>query len=327
MAVSYFFRIFVKICETMLNSKNKLTVISVLDSALGVGISSKGNEQKHLCPFCHHHKQKLQINLDTQKWHCWVCDSKGRSIRSLLQKLNIDNRDLQRIRDIYGDDEVYSSTDEYIVKLQLPKEFIQLVNKPKSINPLYNQAIHYLKSRGLGMSDIVKYNIGYCEDGLYKNRIIIPSYDGNGELNYFVARAIFDDTMKYKNPPVSRDVIVFENQINWHEPLVLVEGVYDSFSVKRNVIPLLGKYLLPTLKNKIIEEGVKEITIMLDSDAVSDSTKHTDFFIKNGIKVKNIIPPKDEDAGSMGFDKVNEMIKTANETGWDDMILSKLNNI
>jgi DNA primase len=311
----------------MLSGRNKLQIITILDSTLGVGSSLKGNEQAHHCPFCNHHKKKLQINLDTQRWHCWVCDSKGRSIYSLLRKLNVDVRDLNKVRDVYGDEPEYDSKEEFVAKLQLPKEFKQLYFKPTRTNPYYNQAIHYLSQRGIAKADIVKHNIGYCEDGLYGGRVIIPSYNDMGELNYFVARSFYEDEpYKYKNPPISRDVIVFENQINWKEPITLVEGVFDSFSVKRNVIPLLGKFLLSKLKNKIMENGVKEVTIMLDSDAVDDSTKHTEWFIKNGIKVRNIIPT-DKDAGEMGFEKVNELMKGAKETGWDDLVLSKLNNI
>ena len=312
----------------MVSGKNKLTVINILDAALGVGSSLKGNEQAHHCPFCNHHKKKLQVNLDTQRWHCWVCDSKGRSIQSLLRKLNVDIRDLNRLKDIYGEDDyTLVEKDEYVAKLQLPSEFKQLHFKPKGFNPEYNQAINYLKERGITQADIVKYNIGYCSDGLYFGRIIVPSYDENGDLNYFVARSYYkEERMKYKNPPVNRDVIVFENQINWNEPITLVEGVFDSFSVKRNCIPLLGKFLLSKLKNKIIEKGVKDITILLDSDAIADSTKHTDYFIKNGINVKNIIP-KGKDAGDMGFKAVRELLKGATQTGWDDLVLSKLNNI
>ena len=312
----------------MVSGKNKLTVINILDTALGVGSSLKGNEQAHHCPFCNHHKKKLQVNLDTQRWHCWVCDSKGRSIQSLLRKLNVDIRDLNRLKDIYGEDDyTLVAKDEYVAKLQLPAEFKQLHFKPKGFNPEYNQAINYLKERGITQADIVKYNIGYCSDGLYFGRIIVPSYDENGDLNYFVARSYYkEERMKYKNPPVNRDVIVFDNQINWNEPITLCEGVFDSFSIKRNCIPLLGKFLLSKLKNKIIEKGVKEVTIMLDSDAIADSTKHTDYFLKNGIKVRNIIPT-DKDAGEMGFKAVNELLKGAKQTGWDDLVLSKLNNI
>ena len=312
----------------MLSGKNKLTVINILDTALGVGSSLKGNEQAHHCPFCNHHKKKLQVNLDTQRWHCWVCDSKGRSIQSLLRKLNVDIRDLNRLKDIYGEEDyTLVEKDEYVAKLQLPSEFKQLHFKPKGFNPEYNQAINYLKERGITQADIVKYNIGYCSEGLYFGRVIVPSYDENGDLNYFVARSYYkEERMKYKNPPVNRDVIVFDNQINWNEPITLVEGVFDSFSVKRNCIPLLGKFLLSKLKNKIIEKGVKDVTILLDSDAISDSVKHTDYFIKNGINVKNIIPTG-KDAGDMGFKAVRELLKGAKQTGWDDLVLSKLNNI
>ena len=305
-----------------------MVVINVLDSALGVGSSLKGSEQAHHCPFCHHHKKKLQVNLETQYWHCWVCDSKGRSIKSLLRRLNVDTRELSKIISIYGDEEPNSTTqEEFVVKLQLPKEFKSLYKKPKSINPIYNQAVYYLKQRGIGRDEILKYNIGYCEDGLYGGRIIIPSYDSDGELNYFVARSFYEDEkFKYKNPPVSKNVIVFENQINWSQPITLVEGVFDSFAVKRNVIPMLGKFLPHKLKEKIFEKNVKEITILLDSDAIDDSTKHSDFFIKNGIKVKNIIPT-DKDAGEMGFKDVNKLMKETEETGWDDLILTKLKNL
>jgi DNA primase len=311
----------------MLSGKNRLIVITILDNTLGVGTSLKGSEQAHHCPFCHHHKKKLQVNLETQNWHCWVCDSKGRTIQSLLRKLNVDYRDIQKLNDIYGDEPIQTQTEEFVVKLQLPKEFKSLYTKPKSINPIYNQAIGYIKRRKISMDEVLKYNIGYCEDGLYGGRVIIPSYDGSGELNYFIARSFYEDEkMKYKNPPVNRNVIVFENQINWNEPIVLVEGAFDAFSVKRNAIPLLGKFLPTKLKDKIFEMGVSEITILLDSDALDDSTKHTDFFQRNGIKVKNIIP-EEKDAGEMEFEDVSNLIKQAEETGWDDLILSKLNNL
>ncbi len=312
----------------MLSARNKLVVVNVLDSVLGTGTSMKGNEQSHHCPFCHHHKKKLQINLESQYWHCWVCDSRGRSIQYLLNRLNAERNDIAKIVSIYGEyTPSKNQKDIETVVLRLPMEFKPLYQTPKSINPIYNQAIHYLKRRGIGRDEILKYNIGYCEDGLYGGRVIIPSYDEAGELNYFVARSFYkDEKMKYKNPPVSRDVIVFDNQINWSEPITLVEGVFDSFSVKRNVIPILGKFIPKKLKAKILENGVKEINILLDSDAISDSIYHTNNFIKNGIKVKNIIPDE-KDAGELGFEKVNQLLKEAKETGWDDLVLTKLNNL
>jgi DNA primase len=312
----------------MLSARNKIVVINVLDGVLGPGHSLKGNERAHHCPFCHHHKQKLQVNTETQQWHCWVCNSKGRTIQSLLRRLHCEPSAIQKIRSIYGEDDgaSYSPTEE-VAKLALPEEFRQLYIKPKSINPVYNKAISYLKKRGIGMGEIVKYNIGYCESGLYSGRIIIPSYDGDGVLNYFIARSFYDDVgMKYKNPPVNRNVIIFENQINWNEPIVLVEGAFDSFSVRRNAIPILGKFIPKKLMEKIMLSGVKEIAIILDSDAVSESVKYSHYFQKNGIQVRNIIP-KGKDIGEMGLSETLKMLKSSPESGWGDLVKMKLNNL
>jgi transcription elongation factor Elf1 len=312
----------------MIIGKKKLTVITILDGVLGVGTSMKDNEQAHHCPFCHHPKKKLQINLNTQQFHCWVCNARGSRIVSLLRKLRADVNSIQRINDIYGEVSYnYNPNDDYPEKLELPKEFKQLHTKPKSINPNYNQAITYLLRRGINIDLIVRYNIGYCASGDYGGRIIIPSYDGNGELNYFIARSFYEDNkMKYKNPPVSRNVIMFENHINWSEPITLVEGGFDAFSVRRNVIPLLSKFILPKLKNKIKEMGVRKVNILLDPDAVQSSIKHAEYFLKNGIGVNNIILTE-SDAGGLGFEKVNKLIKESKETKWDDLILTKISNL
>ena len=93
----------------------------------------------------------------------------------------------------------------------------------KSSNPSISN-LSYLKRRGLTHEDILKYNIGYCESGLFSNRVIIPSYDENGQLNFFVGRDIYDSPMKYKNSSTTKDVVGFELFVNWDEPIVLCEA-------------------------------------------------------------------------------------------------------
>lgn len=308
---------------------DKQKVIHILDNALGIGQQLPSSERAFHCPFCHHHKKKLSVNLTTQKYQCWVCGAKGRSIPSLLRKLDVPINDIQFTKSIYGDNSAYDTIDtEEVVKLHLPTEFISFNKKPRSVDPIYSQALKYLYNRGIGWDLIQKYNIGYCESGLYGGRIIIPSYDSNDELNWFEARTFYDNvTLRYMKPPVSRNVIVFESHINWSEPITLVEGVYDAFSIRRNTIPLLGKFIPPKLKARIFEEGVKEINIMLDSDAINESIRFSHYFIQNGITVKNIIPPKDVDFGDMGFRKSIELLKTSPVSHWDTLILDKLATI
>lgn len=313
----------------MLSHHEKQSVVNILDDILGPGTSMKNDEQAHYCPFCHHHKKKLQINIQTQQWHCWVCDAKGKRIQRLLRRLHVDSHKLKKIYEIYGDDYVvYSNnTEEEKVELRLPNEFQSLLKKPKGVNPLFGKVKEYARKRGISQGDIKRYNIGYCDSGHYANRIIIPSYDNNNRLNYFIARSVFDEEkFKYKNPPVSKNVTIFENQINWNEPITLVEGVFDAMAVKRNAIPLLGKFVPKTLMENIFRNGVKEIKILLDNDAQDQALRYVSFFNKQNIITKNI-KPTDKDASDMGFTEVNNKLKESKKTGFGDIISQKLKGL
>ena len=311
-----------------LTQRDKSVVVNILDEVLGVGTSLKGDEQAHHCPFCHHHKKKLQINLNTQKWHCWVCDAKGKKIQTLLKRLHVDSKRIKKVYEIYGDDYIVSkTTDEEKVELRLPSEFKSLLTKPKGLNPLYKKVVQYAKDRGITKEDIIRYNIGYCDSGIYTNRIIIPSYDVDGRLNYFIARSVYvEEKFKYKNPPVSKNVTIFENQINWKQPITLCEGVFDAMSIKRNAIPLLGKFIPKTLMDSIYKNGVKEIKILLDKDAQEQALYYVNYFMNNGITVTNILPTE-KDAGDMGFTEVNKMLKQTKKSGFEDIITQKLMGI
>jgi transcription elongation factor Elf1 len=314
----------------MLNYTDKVLVSSILDGILGIGTSTKtkkGDERKHYCPFCNHHKQKLQINLDTQAWNCWVCESHGGKIQSLLKRLHADTSDLKKIYEVYKDEYIiHSKSDEGDAQIYLPREFTSLTKKPPSINPLYSNCLHYLKKRGFGKDDIIKYNIGFCESGKYKGRIIIPSYNSDNRLNYFIARLPYDEGMTYENPAISRNVIIFENQINWNEPITLCEGAFDGMSIKRNVIPLLGKFIPKKLMDAIFTNKVTDITIILDDDAQDQALYYSMYFQNQGIRVRNI-KPDGKDPNKLGFSKVNQMIKNSKETKYEDIIAGKLNNL
>ena len=314
----------------MLSHHEKQEVINILNDVLGPGTSMKNDEQAHFCPFCHHHKKKLQINLKTQYWHCWVCDAKGRKIQRLLKRLHVDSRKLKKLYEIYGDDYiVYSKdTEDEKIELRLPNEFKSLLKEPKGkINPIYKKSIQYAKDRKISNEDIIKYNIGYCDGGMYSGRIIIPSYDSDNRLNYFIARSVFiDEKFKYKNPPVSKNVIMFENQINWNEPITLVEGVFDAIAVKRNAIPILGKFVPRKLNDAIFSNGVKNLNILLDEDAQNQALHYTMQYTNQGIQTKNI-KPTDKDASDMGFTEVNNKLKESKKTGFGDVISQKLKGL
>jgi len=313
----------------VLNSTDKSKVITTLSNALGSYSNLKGNELAFHCPFCNHHKQKLQVNTETQKWHCWNCNSGGKKLTSLLKKLDVDRKTISIIREIYGDSNYNPLTEDADTKvfIQLPKEFISLAEEPKGFNPEYKHAMFYLTQRGISMKEIIKYNIGYCKDGLYSRRVIIPSYDSNGQLNYFVSRSYYqEEKMKYKNPPISKNVICLESQINWNEPIILCEGVFDAITIKRNAIPLLGKFPSRQLVEKIFMSGVTDIVISLDNDAINEALKAGEYFRKQGINV-TMMYLKDKDAADMGYTKFYEELGKANTFSPEELLLNKIKNL
>jgi hypothetical protein len=182
----------------------------------------------------------------------------------------------------------------------------------------------YLSNRGITYEDILKYNIGYCDEGLYTNRVIIPSYDDNGQLNFFVGRDIFESKMKYRNSPTTKDVIGFELFINWDEPIVLCEGPFDAIAIKRNAIPLFGKTIMRNLKKKIYENSVKKIYLALDEDAIIDSIKITEEFSKNEINVY-LIKLLKKDPSEIGFKNFVYLINDTKKTTFSDLVKLKLN--
>ena len=310
-----------------LNDKNKVT--SILSNTLGSHSTLRGNELAFYCPFCNHHKQKLQVNTETQKWHCWTCNSGGKKLTSLLRKLDVDKNTISIIREIYGDSNYNLQQDDLETKvyISLPKEFKSLNEPPKGFNPEYKQVINYLTQRGITQKEIIKYNIGYCEDGLYARRVIIPSYDSNGLLNYFVSRSYYqDEKMKYKNPPISKNIICFESQVNWKQPIILCEGVFDAITIKRNAIPLLGKFPSKQLVEKIFMSGVNNIIISLDNDAINEAMKAAEYFRKNGINVK-MMYLKDKDASEIGYTKFYEELTKTKEFTSEELLLNKINSL
>jgi DNA primase len=121
--------------------------------------------------------------------------------------------------------------DNYVsTKVSLPEEFIPLSAPAKGINLEYRHAMAYLKKRNISNDDIKKYNIGYCANGRYRNRIVIPSYDKSGNVNYFIARSFEKEPhLKYDAPSCSKtEIIGFEYFINWKIPVILCEGSFDA---------------------------------------------------------------------------------------------------
>ena len=287
-------------------------LVSLVSRVLGEGKMTARGNRAFYCPLCNHHKPKLEINFTDNKkghhpWHCWVCNEKGKFLNTLFKKVKALPEHFSELKSLVKTG--YQVKDVEVVKsnLKLPEEFISITTNDKNI--IGRQAWSYLKNRGITIEDIEKYNIGYCEYGRYAKMIIIPSYDKNGQLNYYTGRSFEKDPyIKYKNPEASRNIIPNEHLINWNLPLVICEGMFDAIAIKRNAIPLLGKNIQSELMKKIVTSTIEKIYIALDIDAMKQTLKFAEEFMNEGKEVY-LIDLKDKDPSEMGFNNFTNLIQ------------------
>ena len=184
-------------------------LVNLVNSVVGTGKRTARGNQAHICPYCKHHKAKLEINFSENKkgynpWHCWVCNKKGTRITSLFKALKTTPENFEELYKLIGNEKEYK-TKTITTNLKLPEEY-KSFSKITTSNIEGRQALAYLKSREITQDDIIKYDIGYCATGRYAKMVVIPSYDATGNMNYFTARSFEKDA--YTNTVTPKHLVI-----------------------------------------------------------------------------------------------------------------------
>ena len=303
-------------------------LLGSLENVLGKSNKRARDNYAFNCPFCNHRKPKLEINMATTDegknfWECWVCKTRGQSIYSLAKQLQLPKNEAQEILKYVKKGKKYEYKGEEVV--QLPKEYQPLFSA-SSTSFVANKVKKYLYERGLTDNDFIKYSIGYTTNGDYGGRIIIPSYSQSNRLNYFTGRTYEGGYFKYKNPDTSRDLIFFENLINWNQPIILCEGPFDAMAIRRNAVPILGKNLAPSLVKKLIISKAKDIYIALDEDAQKDALEIAEKLLNLGKRVF-LIDLEKKDPSEMGFEQFTQLIQSAEELDLSGIVMHKMKQL
>jgi len=222
------------------------------------------------CPICDEGRDKhnLEVNYFSNVYKCWSCgDSDGThgSLSKLFDKFG--TRKQKKLFTILKPDQVETKQQKKKPKVTIPDGYIKF----KDSNPVYpvrKQAYNYLKSRGITDEIIEKFGIGFCDKGSHIGRIIIPSYNKKGDLNYYVGRS-WDprSRAKYRNPEAEKEKIIFwENLIDWNKDIYLVEGAFDGMFLDNPVV-MLGKHMSELLFETIYNNAKGNVIICLDGDA------------------------------------------------------------
>lgn len=221
---------------------------------------------------CHgSRKKKLAISLTTDKIHCWVCGLGGRLLTLLVQhRPSFVHEYLTRFAS--NTKAAFDDVDE-IADIQLPSGF-RLLAAVVEHDAQTRAAIKYIKNRGLTERDLWYFKFGVSTDVNMQNRVIMPSFDASGKLNFFTGRAINDTTFrKYMNSIVKKKNVIFnELNIDWTKELTLVEGPFDMTKCDENATCLLGSSLSEdSALFAQIYKNRTPIVLALDDDMVDKS--------------------------------------------------------
>jgi hypothetical protein len=308
----------------------KSNSIDFIERVFGSGkLSNGGLNISVVCPECEskkesgYSKKKLVIRTDSFISHCWVCNTKSRNLVPWLRRwnpgflneyINVFLKS-EQLRDLADNDSFDNSEIKNVVTLPEGYSFLLPLDSSNA-----RMARRYLsKDRGIKEEkDFWYWKFGIVDEAVSQDhlgRIIIPSFDKTGTLNYWTGRSFKRGVFpKYINPSVPRESIIFnEINIDWKKPLVLVEGPFDLIKCTENATCLLGSTLNSdyVLFRKIVENETPVI-LALDNDAREKTLEIAKNFLEYGVEVSLLkIPETREDVGAMSKGEFEQLQNSA----------------
>ena len=300
--------------------------------AFGTGKLSRDERHYDIrCPICapmDPKKRKLSIRVEDEANHCWTCGWGSRSIAPLVRKY-CDRSVFEEYKRLFG--VVERKRDDTVTEqptgIVLPPDYKLLALSARSRDPNVRDVYKYAVSRGITDDIMWRYKLGASDEYRWRRRVIVPSFDATGELNYMTARAIDDNRYpRYDNLDVKRNEVVFnELMIDWTREVILCEGPFDMLKCGDNSLPLLGSSLSPeslTFDRLIVNET--PVVVSLDNDKVPESHHLARTLTEYKLRVKVLDLGEWKDPGSMDPSQFRQLLAFAKEFNWQDTTRMKL---
>jgi DNA primase len=283
------------------------------------------------CPFCEDSKKKrLSIRMSDHICHCWVCGWGGSFFKLVIKfgtKEQLHEYKEKFLPELTGiTSKNLEITNQNPKQITLPADFGMLALQENPKDPDVKGLKWYLKSRGLNEKDLWRWKLGFSNKGNLRRRVIMPSFDSEGKLNFYVARAIDSVPFKYTNCEIDKNTIVFnEINIDWKKKLVLVEGPFDLMKCNMNATCLLGSSISPKslLFQKIVENETP-VVLMLDDEMEEKSQAIGKLLTSFNIDVSIVRLRDHHDPGEMNQTQVAECVRNATPWSWRSFLDSKI---
>ncbi len=315
---------------------HNVTVVSVAERVAFInrvfgkgGFTRDGRNYDVRCPICDESdklKWKLSINATNDLNQCWVCGWTARNLAPLIRRFGTPE-DLREYttRFLALSNEAYDLQNNAVIpRPRLPDDFELLALENKTLSQ--RRARTYLMRRGLSIDDLWRYRFGISEEK-YGGRVIFPSFDARGQLNYYAARATWNGAKRrYLNPPADRrDVIFNEMYVDWKKTLVLCEGPFDSVKCGDNAVPLLGNRLSPRsrLFCRIVENETP-VVVALDPQETEKIHALTNLFSSFNVDARVVDLGNAKDPGEMSKESFKASLARSTSITWDDTFRMKL---
>ena len=295
-----------------------------------IQVSRDGNDVAVPCPNCKtDDKKKLSINITTWKYHCWVCGIKGSNLRSVFKQYHTPEV-LSAFKAQFGIGDETSDAEVPVEVVTLPDGILPVPLAKTSKNPNHRACYAYLARRGITERDMWYWKMCISKENRFDRRVIIPSFDATGDLNYYVSRTIDDETRpRYVNSKANKTEVIFNDlMVDWSKPVTLVEGVFDAVKVGQNAIPILGSYLPQSaaLFTKIVANEL-QVTLALDPDVIDKTHKIAQDFFSFGIDVRIADITGYKDVGEMPKEIARQRVENATEWQKKTGILHRISKI
>ena len=248
------------------------------------------------CPWCGHEnpsKRNMSVAPESGYYYCHRCQEKG------FYKTKERDWYIPPVDPVARQ----AMVDEGVA---LPDDFVPLPEVPKTALDL--AFWRYVVGRNVAPETIVDCGIGYCTQGLYRDCVVVPLWDGP-KLSGFVARNIKDRSYRYPKG-FRREISMFNKDRLWDdEPIVVVEGVFDALPHYPHTVAVLGK---PSREHKKLLASVrKRVYVMLDGDAKAESWSLATLLRVSGVDAIYVPVAPGTDPGDASHEEFIQSIQQA----------------
>ena len=252
------------------------------------------------CPVCDGEGKLWVLVLDKEDrkagtWICYRCDEGGSSVLSLIMRVEECSKfdAMAILRDSayrkesadsgYGDLRKLVTTtlhglsdidtvwvDEPVPILGLPNEFIK-----------YDPKDHprYFEKRRVSRVRAERYNLGHCEAGYFKDRLVVP-VTFKSKTVFFVARYMKSKpplgtkkTIYPKGSKVGR-VLFNYDRARTCKRIVITEDVFSAMNVGKCGVATFGTSISQYQLELLLSSHADEVVMMWDNDAIGKAKEY-----------------------------------------------------